>query len=115
MITYHEWRKRYVRPYENGLYVAYNVDGELEPADAVTVSEASGYCCVCTCFCRVITPKLQCLHSLYAAPYRYGLLASMLSDERSDFDNFLTYYNTTMNDQGLACWQQVRCSIPALL
>ena len=42
MITYKEWRKRYVRPYEDGLYVAYNVDGKLEPADAVTVSEASG-------------------------------------------------------------------------
>ena len=42
MITYSEGRTRYVRPYEDGLYVAYNVDGKLEPADAVTVSEASG-------------------------------------------------------------------------
>ena len=32
----------------------------------------------------------------------------MLSDERSDFDKFLTYYNGTINHQGLACWQQVQ-------
>ena len=44
MITYEDWRQRYVRPYEAGLYVAYNVDGDMAPEDAVTVSEASGYC-----------------------------------------------------------------------
>jgi hypothetical protein len=43
MITYEDWRQRYVRPYEAGLYVAYNVDSDMAPEDAVTVSEASGY------------------------------------------------------------------------
>lgn len=43
MITYEDWRQRYVRPYEAGLYVAYNLDGDMAPKDAATVSEASGY------------------------------------------------------------------------
>ena len=44
MITYEDWRHRYVKPYRGGLYVAYNADGDFTPFDAVTVSEASGYC-----------------------------------------------------------------------
>lgn len=43
MVTYDDWRHRYVRPYEGGLYVAYNIDGDMAPKDAVTVSEAIGY------------------------------------------------------------------------
>lgn len=42
MINYQDWRRRYVRPYEEGLYVAYNHEGNFIPPDAVTVSEASG-------------------------------------------------------------------------
>lgn len=42
MITYEHWRHRYVKPYEKGLYVAYNIDGDFTPTDSVTVSEASG-------------------------------------------------------------------------
>lgn len=79
MVSYDDWRHRYVRPYEGGLYVAYNIDGDMAPKDAVTVSEATGY----------------------------ALLASVLADRRSDFGQFLLYYNTHENDQGLSCWQQV--------
>ena len=43
MITYEDWRQRYVRQYQEGLYVAYNGEGEFMPENAVTVSEASGY------------------------------------------------------------------------
>ena len=45
-------------------------------------------------------PKRVCLS-------RYGLLASVLADARSDFDQFLTFYNHFENEQGLMCWQQV--------
>ena len=38
---------------------------------------------------------------------RYGLLASVLSDQRDDFDQFLLFYNHFENSQGLMCWQQV--------
>lgn len=43
MITYDTWRHLYVRPYKEGLYVAYNLDEDFKPKDSVTVSEASGY------------------------------------------------------------------------
>lgn len=42
MITYPEWRAKYVERYENGLYVNYNAQGLSHPKDAITVSEASG-------------------------------------------------------------------------
>lgn len=42
MITYQEWKKKYVTSHEQGLYVSYNAQGHSQPADAVTVSEASG-------------------------------------------------------------------------
>ncbi|KAL3134950.1 hypothetical protein ABBQ32_007910 [Trebouxia sp. C0010 RCD-2024] len=79
MISYDDWRQRYVRQHQEGLYVAYNDGGHLKPKDSVTVSEASGY----------------------------GLLASVLADRKSDFRRFLTYYNDQENEHGLACWQQV--------
>ncbi|DBA92104.1 TPA: hypothetical protein ACH3X1_015830 [Trebouxia sp. C0004] len=80
MITYAEWRAKYVASDENGLYVNYNAQGLSHPKDAITVSEASGY----------------------------GLLASVLSDQRGDFDQFLLFYNHFENSQGLMCWQQVK-------
>ena len=43
MITYAEWRSKYVASDENGLYVSYNAQGLSQPKDAITVSEASGY------------------------------------------------------------------------
>ena len=42
MITYQEWKDKYVSSNEHGLYVNYNAQGHSQPADAVTVSEASG-------------------------------------------------------------------------
>ena len=42
MITYAEWRAKYVATDENGLYVNYNAQGLSHPKDAITVSEASG-------------------------------------------------------------------------
>lgn len=42
MITYPEWRAKYVERNENGLYVNYNAQGLSHPKDAITVSEASG-------------------------------------------------------------------------
>ena len=42
MITYDEWREKYVARDELGLYVYYNAQGHSQPKDAVTVSEASG-------------------------------------------------------------------------
>lgn len=43
MLTYKEWRDKYVASDEHGLYVNYNAQGHSQPKDAVTVSEASGY------------------------------------------------------------------------
>ena len=42
MITYQQWKDKYVTANEHGLYVNYNAQGHSQPADAVTVSEASG-------------------------------------------------------------------------
>lgn len=42
MLTYREWKEKYVTSNEQGLYVSYNAQGHSQPADAVTVSEASG-------------------------------------------------------------------------
>lgn len=42
MITYDEWRAKYVARDKHGLYVNYNAQGHSQPKDAVTVSEASG-------------------------------------------------------------------------
>lgn len=42
MLTYQQWRDKYVVEYHGGLYVNYNADGLCAPQDAVTVSEASG-------------------------------------------------------------------------
>lgn len=42
MMTYREWRKKYVRHWEGRLFVAYNDDGSSSPKEAVTVSEAIG-------------------------------------------------------------------------
>ena len=46
-IKYHQWRQKYVRSCksedgEGMLYVDYNADNKLLPAEAVTVSEAIG-------------------------------------------------------------------------
>lgn len=38
-ISYKRWRSKYVRTYQDGLYVAYNGKHREEPANAVTVSE----------------------------------------------------------------------------
>lgn len=42
MITYAQWREKYVASDKNGLYVNYNANGLSHPIDAITVSEASG-------------------------------------------------------------------------
>lgn len=42
MLTYQEWKEKYVTSNEQGLYVSYNAQGHSQPTDAVTVSEASG-------------------------------------------------------------------------
>ena len=53
-IKYHQWRQKYVRSCkskdgEGMLYVDYNADNKLLPAEAVTVSEAIG--CVLLTWC----------------------------------------------------------------
>ena len=52
----------------------------------------------------------HCLQTFRYLPIvcSYGLLASVLSDQRDDFDQFLLFYNHFENSQGLMCWQQVR-------
>ena len=42
MLTYKEWKDKYVASIEPGLYINYNAQGHSQPIDAVTVSEASG-------------------------------------------------------------------------
>lgn len=42
MITYNDWKDKYVASNEQGLYINYNAQGQSQPIDAVTVSEASG-------------------------------------------------------------------------
>ncbi|KAK9804689.1 hypothetical protein WJX72_000078 [[Myrmecia] bisecta] len=79
MITYDAWRKKYIRQHEGMLYVAYNADGVSSPKDAVTVSEAIGY----------------------------GMLISVMVDNRADFDGLLAFYEAHQNAHGLMCWQQV--------
>ena len=42
MLTYQQWRDKYVEENNDGLYVNYNSAGLSSPQDAITVSEASG-------------------------------------------------------------------------
>ena len=105
MISYDVWRHLYVKPYKEGLYVAYNLGKDLIPSDSVTVSEASGYVPY-KLFAFLPADQVGMLPD-NGAGCRYGLLASVLADRKSDFGRFLAYYNEQENEQGLACWQQV--------
>ena len=66
MMTYTEWRKKYVRQWEGKLYVAYNEDGASHPKEAITVSEATGYSpgAVHSChlyhLCKRLARRLAC-------------------------------------------------------
>ena len=79
-IKYDQWRQKYVRSCkskdgEGMLYVDYNADNKLLPAEAVTVSEAIG-CVLCTwciygvCWALLVTlcvrdPAFHGLHMVF--------------------------------------------------
>lgn len=84
MLTYREWRKKYVRHWEGRLYVAYNDDGSSSPKEAVTVSEAIGW----------------------------GMLIAVLARQHGDFRGFLMFYEQFLNQKGLMSWQLCRTSGP---
>lgn len=107
MLTYEQWRDKYVVHCLIGLYVNYNSAGESSPKDAITVSEASGYASLCL---SVQSYRLWLQQRLTSNTprCRYGLLASVLADRRDDFDQFLAFYNRHENKQGLMSWQQAR-------
>lgn len=80
-MDYTDWRSTYFVEVGDGTaYVYVNVAGDVEPAEALTASEAIGY----------------------------GALISVLAGRRNDFDALLAWYDAHQNDNGLMCWQQVR-------
>ncbi|KAI9022714.1 Six-hairpin glycosidase-like protein [Phycomyces nitens] len=74
--TYAAWRGRYLRTYQDGLYVFYKEPKENLPE--MTCSEAHGY----------------------------GMLISVLKRNQMDFDGLFRYFLRWRNSKGLMQWQQ---------